>query len=484
MSAPEDTGRVEVNPQIFREYDIRGIVDKDLTGPVLDTIGRAYATMLYQADTTLGPGEGRGTAERNKRVVVGRDVRLSSKRFAESLIGGLRAAGCDVIDIGPVPTPVLYFAVGLFNTDGGVVVTASHNPPEFNGLKMRKVTPEGLNAPLTTAEVKELGRIANAGIFRAAETPGNYEQGDALTPYKDYIVETVKPARRLKVVVDGGNGASGPSAVEIYERMGVEVIPMYIEPDGNFPNHIPNPLKEENMADLQAKVRETGADIGIGLDGDGDRLGVVDDQGAILWPDMYMILIERLMLAKGPTSIIFDVKCGRALIQDIEQHGGTPVMWKTGYTNIFAKRLEINARFAGEYSGHMFFDDPRLNFDDGTYAGARLIEALAAEPSAISERFADVPHYYNTPEGRIDVAESAKFGIIDTLREQFAHQYDIVTLDGVRVEFPDGWFLVRASNTEPALTTRFEAQTPERLDEIMTILRDALKQFPGVEANF
>ena len=484
MSGPEHTTRVEVNPQIFREYDIRGIVDQDLTGPVLETIGRAYATMLYQEDTTLGPGESRGAEEKNKRVVVGRDVRLSSQRFAEALIAGLRAAGCDVIDVGAVPTPVLYFAVGYFNTDGGVEVTASHNPPEFNGLKMRKVRANGLNAPLGTAEVKELGRIANAGIFHEGAPPGSYEQGDALTPYQDYIVETVKPARRLKVVVDGGNGASGPSAVEIYERMGVEVIPMFIEPDGNFPNHIPNPLKEENMVDLQAKVRETGADIGIGLDGDGDRLGVVDNQGEILWPDIYMILIERLILAKGPTSIIFDVKCGRALIEDIKKHGGTPVMWKTGYTNIFAKRLEIDAGFAGEYSGHMFFDDDRLNFDDGTYAGARLIEALAADPRPISERFADVPHYYNTPEGRIDVAESVKFRIIDTLREQFARQYDLVTLDGVRVEFPDGWFLVRASNTEPSLTTRFEADTPERLEELKTILRDALLQFPHVEANF
>lgn len=481
MSAAEP---VEVNPQIFREYDIRGIVDKDLTDPVLETIGRAYATMLYQADTTLGPGEGREAPEKNKRVVVGRDVRLSSQRFAKALIGGLRAAGCDVIDIGAVPTPVLYFAVGYFNTDGGVVVTASHNPPQFNGLKMRKVTAEGLNAPLSNTEVQELGRIANAGIFHEGASEGSYEQGDALTPYQDYIVETVKPARRLKVVLDAGNGASGPSAVEIYERMGVEIIPMYIEPDGNFPNHVPNPLKEENMVDLQAKVRETRADIGIGLDGDGDRLGVVDDQGEILWPDMYMILIERLMLAKGPTSIIFDVKCGRALIEDITQHGGTPVMWKTGYTNIFAKRLEINAGFAGEYSGHMFFDDPRLNFDDGTYAGARLIEALAADPRPISERFADVHHYYNTPEGRIDVDESTKVGLIDTLRAQFSRDYKVVTLDGVRVEFPDGWFLVRASNTEPSLTTRFEAETPERLEELKTILRDALKQFPAVKANF
>jgi phosphomannomutase len=349
---------------------------------------------------------------------------------------------------------------------------------------MRKVR-DGLNAPLTTAEVKELGRIANSGIFHQGEREGTYEQGDALTPYKDYIVETIKPGRRLKVVLDSGNGACGPSAVEIYERMGVEVVPMYIEPDGNFPHHVPNPLKEENMVDLQAKVRETGADIGIGLDGDGDRLGVVDNEGNILWPDMYMILLERLVLAQAPTSIIFDVKCGRALIQDIEQHGGTPVMWRTGYTNIFAKRLETGAAFAGEYSGHMFFDDPMINFDDGTYAGARLIQALGADPRPISERFADVPHYYNTPEGRIDLDESVKFEVIRRLKEQFTEQgYQVVAIDGARVEFPDGWFLIRASNTEPSLTTRFEAETPERLEEIKTILREALRQFPEVPINF
>jgi phosphomannomutase len=272
--------------------------------------------------------------------------------------------------------------------------------------------------------------------------------------------------------------------VEIYERMGVEVVPMYIEPDGNFPHHVPNPLKEENMVDLQAKVRETGAAIGIGLDGDGDRLGVVDNEGNILWPDMYMILLERLLLAQGPTGIIFDVKCSRALIEDIQQRGGTPIMWKTGYTNIFAKRLETGAGFAGEFSGHMFFNDPQISFDDGTYAGARLIEALAADPRPISARFADVHHYFNTPEGRMDVDEAVKFAVIRKLQEQFAQKYKVVTLDGARVEFPDGWFLIRASNTEPSLTTRFEAETLERLEEIQAVLRDALKQFPEVKVNF
>jgi phosphomannomutase len=387
-----------------------------------------------------------------------------------------------VINVGEVPTPVLYFAVGHFDTDGGIEVTASHNPPEFNGLKMRK-RPGGLNAPLSTPEVQAVGKLAVSGAFRQAEE-GGYQEVDVLEEYKSYIASTVKPTRKIRAVIDGGNGAAGPTAVDLYTRMGVEVIPLYIEPDGSFPNHMPNPLKEENMVDLQAKVRETGADIGIGLDGDGDRLGVVDDQGNILWPDEYMVLLASEVLTRPGTPIIFDVKCSRGLIEWIESRGGNPVMWRTGYTNIFAKRLETGAPFAGEYSGHMFFDDPRLDFDDGTYAGARMLRALASDPRPISERFQDVPKYYNTPEGRIDVDEAHKFRIIKALVEQFQKEYKVTTLDGARVEFPDGWFLIRASNTEPSLTTRFEAKSPERLDAIKGILREALQAFPEVRVNF
>lgn len=468
-------GHTTVNPHIFREYDIRGLVDKDLTGPVLEAIGMAYGTWLYQQDA--------GSGGARKRVAVGRDVRLSSRRFAESLIIGLRRAGCDVINVGEVPTPVLYFAVGHFDTDGGIEVTASHNPPEFNGLKMRKRL-EGRNAPLSSPEVQAVGRLAVGGPFDTARGDGTYQEQDVLEVYKTYIAETVKPGRPLKAVIDAGNGACGPTAVDLYTRMGVEVVPLYIEPDGSFPHHMPNPLKVENMVDLQAKVRETGADIGIGLDGDGDRLGVVDNAGNILWPDQYMILLAREVLARGPAPIIFDVKCSRALIRDIGAHGGTPVMWRTGYTNIFAQRLETGAPFAGEFSGHMFFDDPRLDFDDGMYAGARLLRALGSDDRPISERFKDVPVYYNTPEGRMDVAESRKFEVIQALVAQFQQRYQVVTTDGARVEFPDGWFLVRASNTEPSLTTRFEAETPARLDEIKGILRAALRAFPDVHVDF
>jgi len=470
-------GRTPVNPQIFREYDIRGIVDQDLTAPVLEAIGRAYGTWLYAQDPAPAPAAPR------KRVAVGRDVRLSSRRFATALIAGLRQAGCDVIDVGEVPTPVLYFAVGYLDTDGGIEVTASHNPPQFNGLKMRKRL-QGRNAPLSTPEVQEIGRLAVADQRAIAREAGSYQEQPILEFYKSYIVATVQPARKLKAVVDAGNGACGPTAVDLYTRMGVEVVPLYIEPDGTFPNHMPNPLKEENMVDLQAKVRETGADIGIGLDGDGDRLGVVDNAGHILWPDQYMILLAREVLTRPGAPIIFDVKCSRALIEDIAQHGGVPLMWRTGYTNIFAKRLETGAPFAGEYSGHMFFDDPRLDFDDGMYAGARLLRALGGDDRPISARFAEVRHYYNTPEGRLDVADAHKFGIIQRLIAQFQQHYQVVTLDGARVEFPDGWFLIRASNTEPSLTTRFEAETPERLVEIQGILRTALQAFPEVTVNF
>jgi phosphomannomutase len=474
-STQANAGPTQVNPQIFREYDIRGIVDQDLTGPVLEAIGMAYGTWLYQQDA--------GTGGARKRVAVGRDVRLSSRRFAESLIVGLRKAGCDVINVGEVPTPVLYFAVGYYDTDGGIEVTASHNPPEFNGLKMRKRF-GGRNAPLASPEVQAVGKLAVGGQFDTSRGEGGYQEENILEHYKQYIIETVKPGRKLKAVIDAGNGACGPTAVDLYTRMGVEVVPLFIEPDGSFPNHMPNPLKEENMVDLQAKVRETGADIGIGLDGDGDRLGVVDNEGNILWPDQYMILLEREVLAQKSAPIIFDVKCSRALIEDIRNQGGEPVMWRTGYTNVFAKRLETGAPFAGEFSGHMFFDDPQLDFDDGMYAGARLLRALGGDDRPISERFKDVHKYYNTPEGRMDVAETRKFEVIKGLVEKFQQQYQVVTIDGARVEFPDGWFLVRASNTEPSLTTRFEAETPERLEEIKGILRDALQAYPDVHANF
>lgn len=459
--------RPHVNPLMFREYDIRGLVDQDLTEPVMHELGRSYGTFIR-----------RDSGKERPRVAVGRDVRLSSKRFAASLTEGIRSTGCDVIDVGQLPTPVLYFAVGHFKTDGGICVTASHNPPQFNGLKLRKKFQQ-TGAPLSSAEVQELLKIIQSGeMFDGA---GSYEEGDALTPYLKYIADTVKLDRPVKIVLDSGNGVTGPSAVEAFKSIGCEVVELYTEPDGTFPNHMPNPLKEENLVDLIAKVRATGAEIGIGLDGDGDRLGVVDDKGNVLWPDQYLMFLARRALSAGPAAIIFDVKCSLSLIEDIERHGGTPVMSKTGYTNIAARRREVDAALAGEFSGHIFFNDPVIDFDDGTFAGCNLTQWLSRQSQPISTLMAELPHYYATVEERYACADDVKFRVIEEVRQYFKERYETIDLDGVRVVFPDGWALVRASNTEPSLTSRFEAKTPERLHEIVTMMKSKLAEYPEVD---
>jgi phosphomannomutase len=460
-------GRVPAH--IFREYDIRGIVDKDLFDDTYYLLGRAYGTFLYSQEG-ITPVEG----ERMK-VVSGYDARLSGPRFQKEVIRGLLESGVDVIDIGMVPTPVMYFAVKYLNVDGGCSVTASHNPAEYNGFKCRKRRTDGLNAPLTSDDIQTLYRIIESGRFHDGQ--GQFSQHPVTGEYIQYIVDTVHVARPIKVVIDPGNGATGPTAMEVYRRLGCEVTGIYIEPDGHFPHHLPNPLKEENVVDLIAEVKRVQAEVGIGIDGDGDRLGVIADDGSIVWPDMYMILYSRNALKRKPGSdIIFDVKCSLALVEDIEKHGGVPIMWRTGYTNIFAKRLETGAAFAGEFSGHIFFDDAIIDFDDGVYAGAKLLEAISDGDRPISGRFEDVPHYFNTPEGRADVGEELKFKLIDNLRARFEKEYEVITIDGVRVVFPTGWALVRASNTEPAITYRFEStKSQEDLQRIIGIVKEALR---------
>jgi phosphomannomutase len=466
-----------VPAHIFREYDIRGIVDKDLNEDIYYNLGRAYGTFLY-SQPGIKPVKGDRV-----RVASGRDVRLSSKRFQDALNRGMLDSGVDVINVGEVPTPVLYFSVKFLDTDGGAEVTASHNPAEYNGLKQRKRTGDGLNAPLTSDDVQELRRIIERGKFH--EGKGEYTDRPTQPDYVKYITDTIKIDRPLKVVIDPGNGVTGPTAMELYKALGCDVSGIYIEPDGRFPHHLPNPLKEENVVDLIAEVKKQKADVGIGIDGDGDRLGVIDNNGNIVWPDMYMILYARKALQREPGSdIIFDVKCSLALAEDITNHGGTPIMWRTGYTNVFAKRLETGAPFAGEFSGHMFFNDRIVDFDDGIYAGARLLEALGDNPSPISERFRDVPKYFNTPEGRTEVGEEKKFGLIDKLKQRFGKEYKLIEIDGVRIIFPTGWALVRASNTEPAITYRFEStKSEEDLQRIIGIVADALKQ-EGVQLKF
>ncbi len=452
---------VTLNQTIFRAYDIRGIVEVDLDEGIYERLGRAAGTMFRN--------EGR------QRIVVARDARLSSPRFQAALINGLRATGMDVIDIGMVATPVMYFAVESLGADAGAIVSASHNPPEFNGLKLRRAEPRYGSEPLPAAAIQTIGAIAAANQFVTGQ--GRYEQVDIGPAYIESAGRWVSFSRRRpKVVLDGGNGVAGPLAVAMYEALGIEVIPLYIEPDGTFPNHHPDPLKIENLRDLQAAVRAHQADLGIGLDGDGDRLGVVDATGEVVFADRYLIALASVFLAQRRGPVVFDVKCSAVLPQAIRDLGGEPVMWKTGYTSLSAKMREIDAVLGGELSGHTIFPFPGRYFDDGAFAGAVLLYALETLGQPLHRVLEPYPILPSIDEGRIPFPEDRKFAVIDFLRQRFAGKYPLIDIDGVRIDFGDGWGLVRASNTEPAITTRFEAQTWDRVyairDEMMSVVEE------------
>lgn len=450
-----------IHPSIFRAYDIRGIVGKELSEAVYEVLGHAAGTLFR--------------AKGGRRIVVGYDARLTSAGFAAALMRGLQATGCDVVDIGMVPTPVMYFAVDYLKADGGAVVTASHNPPEFNGLKMRHYEPVHGGVPFSSEEVQEVGRLALAGQFVSGS--GSMTQVDVADAYVEHIAALVTIPRRIKIVVDGGNGVAGPLGVRVFERLGCEVVPLFIEPDGTFPNHHPDPLKEKNMRDLMRVVKETGAQLGIGLDGDGDRLGVVDDQGQMVFADRYMIVMAREALKQGPAPIVFDVKCSKVLADAITAMGGTPVMWKTGYTNQSAKMRELGAPVAGELSGHVFNNRPGHSFDDGTFAGACLIEALTHSGQTLSQALAPYPVMAEVPEERIELDDVRKFAAVAHVRAQFVGKYPINETDGLRIDFGDGWGLLRASNTEPVITTRFEAVSEARAAFIRDTILAALQRY-------
>ena len=459
---------------MFREYDIRGFVDENFTEPVLERTGKAFGTFLSQKR-----GGDPGTQ------AVGRDVRLSSLRYAKSFIAGLRSTGADVVDVGQVPTPLVYFAVNHLNTDGGGAITASHNPPQYNGLKLRKREPDSPNGlPLQPDEIQAVRKLAQDGGFREAAA-GTYREQNVEDDYVGYVASRITLARPTKVVLDAGNGVAGPVAVKTLNAIGCEVIELYCEPDGNFPNHMPDPLNPKNLQDLIKRVKETGADVGVALDGDGDRLGVVDDRGEILWADQYLILLARNALReRAGASVVFDVKCSMALSEEIERMGGKPVMSRTGYPNIMARRREVDAALAGELSGHMFFNDPVIDFDDGTFAAANLLQAISREAGKLSDWVATVPKYHSTPEERFHCPDDQKFDVIKVLTQEFRGQPDVkqvIELDGARVVLQDGWGLVRASNTEPALTTRFEAKTQQRAEEIRQRFMDRLAKIPSVD---
>jgi phosphomannomutase/phosphoglucomutase len=456
----------ELSADIFRAYDIRGIVDETLTEAGVELIGRAIGSEALA----------RGVSA----LCVGYDGRHSSPGLADAVARGLMASGCNVIHVGAVPTPVLYFATHQLDTGSGVMVTGSHNPSNYNGLKIMLG-----GETLSGDAIKSLHqRILNGNL---AQGTGSQSSEDVRRAYLDTIVGDIAVAAPLKVVVDAGNGIAGELGPMLIDELGCDVIPLYCDVDGDFPNHHPDPGKPENLRDLIAKVEQEGADLGIAFDGDGDRIGVVTNRGRIIWPDRLLMLFARDVVSRNPgADVLYDVKCSRRLAGVISQAGGRPVMWKTGHSLMKAKMRETGALLAGEMSGHIFFAERWYGFDDGLYAAARLLEILGIENRHSDEVFEDFPEDISTPELNVEVTEASKFGIVERLSAQGEFgDGSISTIDGVRVEYGDGWGLCRASNTTPALVLRFEAESEEALERIKTVFREQLRQVaPELDVTF
>ncbi len=446
---------MKINPQIYREYDIRGMVDRDLTPDIVRRLGQGFGT--YMAN------------QGHFKLVVGRDGRLSSKTFREALIQGLISTGCDVVDLGLCPTPVYYFSIFHLDKDGGMMITGSHNPPEFNGFKVSVG-----KSTIFGEEIQNLGRLIERGKFITGK--GNLSDIEIIRPYQDYIKKNIRLEKKMKVVIDAGNGTAGVVAGPILRDLGCEVEELYCEVDGRFPNHFPDPTIPANLKDLIDRVKKLRADVGIGYDGDADRIGVVDDRGNIIWGDQLMILFAREILKykKGAT-FVAEVKCSQNLFIDIEKHGGKAIMWKTGHSLIKEKMKEEKAVLGGEMSGHIFFADRYFGYDDAIYASCRLIELLSKTDKKLSQLLEDVPKTFITPEIRIDCPDEIKFKVVEKVKEDLRKDYTIIDIDGVRVKFNDGWGLVRASNTQPALILRFEALTEKRLKEIKKLVEDKVQ---------
>lgn len=437
---------------IFREYDVRGVAGEEITETLAYRLAQAYASML--------------PADESRPVIVGRDVRLSGPRLLEAVINGLRDAGVNVVDIGMVPTPLAYYAVFQMESAGCLVVTASHNPSNYNGFKMM-IGRESLHGK----DIRELSRRISKN--REMHThQGRYKKLDIANEYSDFVTADIHLTRPLKVVIDAGNGPSGMIAGPIYRKLGCEVIELYCEPDGNFPNHHPDPTIEANMQDLAATVRAHHADLGIAFDGDGDRIGVVDEKGAMIWGDMLLLLLSRHLLKTHPgATIISEVKSSQVMYDDIEAHGGKPIMWRTGHSPIKAKMKESGAILAGEMSGHMFFADRFFGFDDAVYAGARVMQVIADQHGAASMLLSGLPKSMATPEIRLDCPDNRKFQLVEEAKLHFSNAgYNIIDVDGMRIKFEDGWGLLRASNTQPGLVLRFEAVDQTRLKEIREMI--------------
>jgi phosphomannomutase / phosphoglucomutase len=450
-----------MNPSIFREYDIRGLAEQDIDEKFALLLGKVHGTIV--------------TERGGRRVTVGRDCRATSDAYAEAVIAGLASTGLHVYDIGVCPTPLLYFSLFHLDVDGGIEVTASHNPSEYNGFKLciGKETLYG-------QQIQDLRAKMERNQFQE-KAGGKVETYDIVPPYHRYLLQDVPKLKRpLKVVIDAGSGVGGPVAPPIFRQLGCTVWEIACTPDGTFPVHHPDPTVAENLVLLIEKVKQEEADLGIAYDGDADRIGAVDEKGNILWGDELLMLFSRDVLERNPKAIIIsEVKCSQRLFDDIAKRGGTPIMWKAGHSLLKAKMKETDALLAGEMSGHMFFKERYFGYDDAIYASLRLLEILANSDRPLSALLSDLPRSVSTPEIRVDCPDDRKFVIAEKAKEYFSQHYDIIDVDGARIQFAEGWGLIRASNTQPALVLRFEAQSAEKLKEYRAMVEGKLKELEG-----
>ena len=441
---------------IFREYDIRGIADAELKNEDVRVLGQAFGTWLRRKGTT--------------DITLARDCRLSSDRLHSSLLTGLMAAGCHVTDLGIVPTPLLYYSVFHLKAGGGIMITGSHNPSEYNGFKVMhgKSTIHG-------EDIQEVLRLIQNSDFETGES--SITTFDIVTPYVNEIAGQFNFPRRLKVVADAGNGTAGPVISRILSKLNCETIELFFDMDGRFPHHHPDPTQPENLRHLVNAVQDNQADIGLAFDGDSDRIGAVDEQGTVLYGDQLMMIYAREILTRKPgATVIGEVKSSQNMYDDIRSHGGNAIMWKTGHSLIKAKMQETNAELAGEMSGHIFFADRYYGFDDALYAACRLIEIVANSPAPLSAQLAGLPVTFATPEIRVDCPDEKKFEVVATVREHFQRDHEVIAIDGARVNFSKGWGLVRASNTQPVLVLRFEAQSADLLAEYRTLVEGVVAE--------
>jgi len=451
-----------LNPHIFRAYDVRGRIGADINPDVFRRVGRAYGTLLRR----------RG----GRTIAVGQDNRLSSAELTAAFVAGVRAAGVDVVDVGLVTTPILYFATAHWRLDGGANITGSHNPIEYNGVKMVWAG----SAPLTEDEIQTLRRLIVDEDY--ATGAGALSARDPRDDYFTTVERLVSLKRKLTVVADAGNGVAGLYGPALLRRLGCEVVELHCELDGSFPHHLPDPEDPANVVDLQAKVLEVGADVGVAWDGDADRVGIVDERGRRHEADLVLVLLARDLLARRPgEKVVFDVKSSQVLVEEIQRRGGVPVMWKTGHSHLKRKMREDGILLGGEVSGHMFFAEDYYGVDDGILAACKILEVAARADQPLSRLFDSVPHLHATPELKAPCPDAEKFKVIEALARELRQRYETIDIDGARVLFPGGgWGLVRASNTNPYLTLRFEARTEREIEAMKRVIYDALRRYPFV----